>query len=162
MPSYARLKLRPATPTQTFSIPTSSHIGLIGRLEVRKGTLKMLEFLRSPEMFEPNIGQRVRFHFMGASTTEWNGRPLEDLAREQIWKDGYSNDVKFHGKIDQAKLPAYLDRLDGVVYPSLFENYPNALLEVMQPRQAGAGVYTRLHAVFVGDLSLCADVRSAR
>jgi hypothetical protein len=99
---------------------------------VRKGTLKLLEFLRQPNVFEPVEGKKVRFHFLGAATTDWTGRSLEDIAREQVWRRDESDFIKFHGKIDQSILPKFIERLDGLVYPSLFENYPNALLEAMQ------------------------------
>jgi len=119
-----------------FAEASVTHIGLIGRLEVRKGTLQMLDLFRKRQVFEPIPGHRVRFHFIGGSTSDWTGRSLADIVGEEISRHGLHSDVKLHGKIDQARLAAHVERLDAVMYPSLFENYPNALLEVMQQGKA--------------------------
>ena len=115
---------------------TTVNIGLVGRLEVRKGSYELMGLWRDPRAFAPAPGIKVHYHLIGGSTPDWQGRSVEEVLRTFVAENDLSASVHFHGKVSQAVLPSYLKRLDGLLYPSRFENYPNALIEAMQEGKA--------------------------
>lgn len=122
----------PATNTSQIIV----NIGLVGRLEVRKGSYEMMNLWRDPRAFAPLPGIKVHYHLIGGSTPDWQGRSVEEVLRTFVAENDLSDAVHFHGKVSQNVLPSYFERLDGLLYPSRFENYPNALIEAMQQGKA--------------------------
>jgi len=111
-------------------------IGLVGRLEVRKGSYEMLRLWEDARAFNPQPDLHVQYHFIGGTTADWMGRSVEEVLRRHVEENDLSGKVVFHGRVSQEALPALLGELDGLMYPSRFENYPNALIEAMQMGKA--------------------------
>lgn len=112
------------------------NIGLVGRLEVRKGSYELMGLWRDSRAFAPGPGIKVNYHLIGGSTPDWQGRSVAEVLRAFVAENDLSGAVHFHGKVPQSALPSYFERLDGLLYPSHFENYPNALIEAMQQGKA--------------------------
>lgn len=107
-------------------------IGLVGRLEVRKGSYEMIRLWDDQRALKPEPGLTARYHFVGGTTADWAGRSVERVVSQHIAEKGIGDNVVLHGKQPQEMLPILFAGLDGLLYPSRFENYPNALIEAMQ------------------------------
>lgn len=108
------------------------HLGYIGRLEVRKGILRFLRTIaESEDLRKLVIDLNIVFDLFGADCTDQNDTSVRSqiLALQHVPE--LRGRIVAHGYMSQAKLNDRVKDLDGFIFPSLFENYPNALLEVL-------------------------------
>ena len=90
-----------------------------GRIEPRKGLENLvLAFNRMPELRLTIIGSDTRYDPYGNSFLEY-------------LKKTVSGNVTFRNAIPRDKLLSILKQFDVCVFPSLFENFPNACIEAM-------------------------------
>lgn len=113
-PASALLSLPPPAAVRT--------IGLLGRLEPRKGILEIIRALPAILRAAPYL----RFRFIGPS---W---PYQDTDM-QTWIARHHSHLMdrldFTGPIPPADLPAELAKVDAVLLPSRWENFPFACWE---------------------------------
>lgn len=111
---------------------TTNTVGYIGRLETRKGVVDLAQAV-------PLILKRfpdARFLFAGGS----EGSPTPGVEMSQYLEAmlaPHRERITFLGRVPHAQMADVLRRVDVVVLPSLWENFPNACLEAMA---AGRGV----------------------
>lgn len=103
------------------------YIYIVGRLEYRKGQDILIKGFS-----QSNIKDKAILVFCGGdtNTSPTNGSFKEYLKELAVFYN-VSKNVIFAGKLEQSELSYLLDKADAFVYPSRFENYPNALLEVL-------------------------------
>lgn len=111
---------------------SSIHLGYIGRLEVRKGILRFLRTIAESETLRKLVADLdIVFELFGADCVDQN----DVSVRSQILSLHHNPELRgrivVHGYMSQADLAEKAKNLDGFIFPSLFENYPNALLEVL-------------------------------
>lgn len=107
-------------------------VGIFGRIEDRKGQYQFLSALLSDESFTDYL-KRSDIHFLiaGHNVLDHVGRfRLADLYNI-IHQHGLSNRFHFTGRVPQETLKHFSRAVSGYIFPSIFENYPNALLEVL-------------------------------
>lgn len=129
----------PRASPQPVREPGPKRIGYVGRLEYRKGVdllvraaVRALESGTAP--FE--------LHLYGRDTSTWRGTSVRD-ALSHLIPPRHAAAFVFHDRVSQAELlTTHLPQMDGFVFPSRFENYPNALLEVLE---LGAPVLASRH-----------------
>jgi glycosyltransferase involved in cell wall biosynthesis len=110
----------------------SIHIGYVGRLEIRKGILRFLtNIAESRPLRELVRDLDVVFELFGADCVDAYG----DSVRSQILRLQRLPEMRgriiIHGYMPQSELKQATGFMDAFVFPSLFENYPNALLEIL-------------------------------
>ncbi len=109
-------------------------IGLIGRIETRKGSLQMIETIcNSPELRALIKDEGIEFSFMGKDTPlAHGGGTVCQKIYPLIWSAGIGEHFRFTGALSQQQLwSSELPFCDAFIFPSLFENFPNALLETL-------------------------------
>lgn len=103
-------------------------LGYVGRLEYRKGVDLLVE-AALPAM------ERTPFelHLFGRDTATWRqSSMLAHMQRLITEQPAHARKFFFHDYVPQSQLWAkQLPSMDGFVFPSRFENYPNGLLEVL-------------------------------
>lgn len=113
----------PMQPQPPFLKQNSNKIKIlfVGRLEQRKG----LELIKKsiPDIF--NISDKIELHIAGETTNE-----IKNCLRLNA---GSKNNKRliFHGAIDHSSLQDIYNSSDIFIFPSVFDNSPNALLEAM-------------------------------
>lgn len=108
--------------------PDTSHerVTYLGRLELRKGVLDLARAIPLVLKERPNI----KFRFVGrtlkipATNIEIRAKIKQDLTR-------YSRNLEFVDGVPYTEIPAHLAASDICVFPSIWENFPNACLEAM-------------------------------
>jgi glycosyltransferase involved in cell wall biosynthesis len=105
----------------------------VGRLENRKGIAQFFETVAaSPTIVRLIKGRNLRFELLGLDLPHDEKRSNGDLIRAAAERAGLAAHVAIFGYVDQQRLPSeFLVHADAFLFPSLFENYPNALLEVL-------------------------------
>lgn len=100
-------------------------IGYIGRLEWRKGVdLLVKNFIR---YIQRNPTSRLELNLFGKDTdTAYNGSVLKYL---KSICHGFESKIIFHGYHPQEELFNLIKKCNALIFPSRFENYPNALME---------------------------------
>ncbi|MBN9220056.1 MAG: glycosyltransferase [Mesorhizobium sp.] len=117
------VKTPPATGT-----PTEFNVGCIGRLEWRKGwDLLIKGFSRCA--YDPAF-RSFRFHVFGGDTDTAHGASMRSYL-EGIIPPELSERFSFYGRLPQAELNTSIQNMDAFIFPSRFENFPNALLETL-------------------------------
>ena len=114
-------------------LPTNVQtVGFLGRLEARKG---VVEFARAI----PNILKRapeLRFRFIGPSWP-YLGSDMEVWIRRHC--RGFLDQIEFVGPVSPINLPGQLQKLDVIVLPSRWENFPFACWESLATGRAVIG-----------------------
>lgn len=109
-----------------------TRIGYVGRLERRKGILDFIETVcASPRLLEMIHARNITLELFGRDTPLPNGRMNSATIMAMAKAAGIARAVHLGGHLDQKTLWAKITNVDGLVYPSRFENYPNALLETL-------------------------------
>jgi len=105
----------------------------VGRLENRKGIAAFFETVAASAELVGLIKERnLRFQLVGLDLPHDEKRSNGDLIRAAVAAAGLETHVEIFGYVDQQKLPeAFFAQADAFVFPSIFENYPNALLETL-------------------------------
>lgn len=108
-----------------------ARITYFGRLEKRKGVLDLAASL--PEVFRRCPEARVRF----AGAVMPSDEPGVDMRqRMERYLLGWEERVQFLDPVPRERLDELLAESDICVFPSLWENFPNACLEAMAAGQA--------------------------
>jgi glycosyltransferase involved in cell wall biosynthesis/GT2 family glycosyltransferase len=112
---------------------TGLHVGFIGRLETRKGILRFFETIAgSPASIYIIKRNDIHFHLVGRDVRDYGGGSIKEQVKEAVSAAGIQGRVHFYGNIKQSELSKHiLPSLDAFIFPSIFENYPNALLEIL-------------------------------
>ena len=108
-------------------------VAYVGRLETRKGIVKFFETLATSESaIQFVLNERVHFVLIGRDLRDENNNSNKTLITEQARRAGLQSNVHFLGNVDHNVLVnEVLPIMVGFVFPSLFENYPNALIETL-------------------------------
>jgi glycogen(starch) synthase len=106
-------------------------IGFVGRLEPRKGILQLASALklvlrRFPQWRAVLVGAETRSCMSGSSVGQ--------IAREQLAEFGAR--VSFPGPCPPEEVAKAIDSFDICVFPSLWDNFPYAVLEAMAAGKA--------------------------
>lgn len=127
--------LESAPPPEPAPRPADRPLTLcyVGRLENRKGIAHFFETVTaSPRIVELIREANLQFQLLGLDLPHDDKRSNGDLIRASAERSGLTAHISIFGYIDQQKLPAeYLVHADAFLFPSIFENYPNALLETL-------------------------------
>jgi len=115
------------------AIDSSVTITLSGRIEHRKGqVLFFLNLLDDPQITEFIVRHRIVFVFCGQNVmTSGKDLLLFQKLRDRIKKACLEEHFVFLGKLNSDELTNVLSCSDEFIFPSVFENYPNALLETL-------------------------------
>jgi glycosyltransferase involved in cell wall biosynthesis len=117
---------------QMLAKRTSIHLGYIGRLEVRKGILRFLLMIADNELLRRLVTDLdIVFELFGADCPDQNNVSIRSQVLQLQQTAELRGRIIVHGNMPQADLKESIKDLDGFIFPSLFENYPNALLEVL-------------------------------
>ena len=123
-------------PTSSITRPnkkTGLHVGFIGRLETRKGILQFFETIAGyPASIYLIKRNDIHFHLVGRDTRDHSGESIKEQVKGFVSAAGIRERVYFYGNMKPSELAKYiLCSLDAFIFPSIFENYPNALLEIL-------------------------------
>ncbi|MEW6041715.1 MAG: glycosyltransferase family 4 protein [Elusimicrobiota bacterium] len=100
----------------------------VGRLEKRKGFTRLIEIL---PIIVKTISN-VKIQFTGGDTPTGPGETSYRLYMERHAADlGVSDKLEFMQSLERQRLGELYERCDVFVIPSLYDNFPNALLEAM-------------------------------
>lgn len=105
----------------------------VGRLENRKGIAHFFETVAAaPDIVALIKDRNLRFQLLGLDLPHDEKHSNGDLIHAAAERAGLSAHVEIFGYIDQQTLPEqFLAHADAFLFPSIFENYPNALLETL-------------------------------
>ena len=105
----------------------------VGRLENRKGIAGFFETIAATADIVRLIKDRnLQFQLVGLDLPHDEERSNGDLIRAAVAAAGLQAHVAIFGYVDQQALPSeFFVHADAFVFPSIFENYPNALLETL-------------------------------
>ncbi len=105
----------------------------VGRLENRKGIATFFDTIAaSPEIVRLIKDRNLQFHLVGLDLPHDEKRSNGELIRAAVAAAGLEAHVAIFGYVDQQALPTeFFVHVDAFVFPSIFENYPNALLETL-------------------------------
>lgn len=105
----------------------------VGRLENRKGIAAFFDTVAaSAEIVRLIKARNLRFQLVGLDLPHDETRSNGELIRAAVREAGLEAHVEIFGYVDQQALPgAFFAHADAFVFPSIFENYPNALLETL-------------------------------
>jgi len=119
IPTADLLAISPQTQTQTISF--------VGRLEVRKGILSLVEAIPTILKQHP----QVKFRFVGeVCPSPINPHiTMQQYLTRLLWR--YRRSLEFTGAVPLQQIPAHLAQTDICVFPSRWENFPNVCLEAM-------------------------------
>lgn len=114
------------------SLQGARFIGLFGRIEDRKGQYQMFWQCLNDKRFvqllkEDNIHFVVAGHSVLDHIRNFQLKELYKLIHERRLE----SHIHFMGQVPQSVLFEYSHAMSGFIFPSFFENYPNALLEVL-------------------------------
>lgn len=100
----------------------------VGRLEFRKGVDLLVE-----AALEALDDVDFELHFYGRDTNTWRQASLREQLDRLVKEHPRASRFVFHDYVPQDQLwRDHLPTMDGFIFPSRFENYPNVLLEVLQ------------------------------
>ena len=98
----------------------------VGRLEKRKGILEWIAAAVAIAEQYPS----VRFEFVGANVLGPNLILSEEMLKRRIPRHLQERFI-FHGAVNRAAIPQFLQQARITVVPSRWENFPNACVEAM-------------------------------
>lgn len=119
---------------QVAYTPPSSiiNIGYVGRLETRKGILKFVSYLAGNKRLSTIINRlNINFHLFGADLHDDSGLSVGQQIQGINENSALQGKIKIRGYMSAEELRKASAKMQAFVFPSLFENYPNALLEVL-------------------------------
>lgn len=118
--------------TERAKLDRGTFIGIFGRIEDRKGQYQFLDYLLNDQRFVDEItSKNLHIVVAGHSVLDTIGNyKLNDLY-SLIHEKGVQDRIHFTGRVDQTVLAEFSRVVSGYIFPSIFENYPNALLEVL-------------------------------
>ena len=103
-------------------------LAYVGRLEYRKGVDLLVE-----AALDALRATDFELHFFGRDTETWRQTSMRRHLDRAIQGHPKARRFIFHDHVSQTELwENYLPAMDGFIFPSRFENYPNVLLEVLQ------------------------------
>lgn len=107
-------------------------VGIFGRIEDRKGQFQFFwQLLHDPDFVKYVQESNLHFLIAGHNVLNHIGHfDLNDLF-SLIHSRNLASRFHFVGRVPQKKLAILADAVSGFIFPSIFENYPNALLEVL-------------------------------
>jgi glycosyltransferase involved in cell wall biosynthesis len=123
-----------AKTTKSVPKPTQCRvISYVGRLENRKGISLFFKTICSSIDCVQFIRQnRILFRLIGKDLDSGAGRTNGEIIRHMIRVAGLAEHVEFVGNIAPRTLfESFLPASHAFVFPSIFENYPNALIETL-------------------------------
>ncbi|MBA5726984.1 glycosyltransferase [Bombella mellum] len=131
---YPISKIEAASKTTVSNNRTEKHIRIayVGRMEIRKGILFFLEKIsQSPQLLSIIEDLDIVFELFGADCTDqyYNSVQKQILRLQQ--NDSLRGRIVIHGYMSQQELHEATKNVNGFIFPSIFENYPNALLEIL-------------------------------
>lgn len=110
-----------------FRLRRTPRLAYIGRLEFRKGVDLLVE--AAAAALEKSD---FELHFFGRDTNTWRQGSMRAQLDRLISDHPRKKRFIFHDYVPQQELWSdHLPGMDGFVFPSRFENYPNVLLEVL-------------------------------
>ncbi|WP_376878358.1 glycosyltransferase [Albirhodobacter sp. R86504] len=114
------------------ALETAKFVGLFGRIEDRKGQYQFIwGLLSDPDFVTYLKNSDIHFVIAGHNVLDHIGNfKLSDLY-ELIFDANLSDRFHFTGRVSQDVLATFARAASGYIFASLFENYPNALLEVL-------------------------------
>lgn len=132
----------PFRSTSTFALPgqgkkQSYTLGFAGRLEPRKGLLELAEALKEILPRHPDWNVVIAGHAVPSCLS---GADVEVMARARLQMFG--DRVQFLGRLSPERMEGFLAELDLYVFPSLWDNFPYAVLEAMAAGKAIVGTRT--------------------
>jgi glycosyltransferase involved in cell wall biosynthesis len=104
-------------------------IGVLARLELRKGQHTLLDALATPLLRDTFARHSVQVALIGDG-------PSRETLRARAARLGLADRVRFLGAAQHEDVPALLNAIDIVAQPSLAEGMPLALLEAMSCARA--------------------------
>jgi glycosyltransferase involved in cell wall biosynthesis len=111
------------------------HLGYIGRLETRKGILRFLRTIADNDALRTLVQELdIIFELFGADCLDQNNASIRTQILSLHQVPELRGRIIAHGYMSQDDLKEKTKNLDGFIFPSLFENYPNALLEVLDTK----------------------------
>ncbi|MEO7048330.1 MAG: glycosyltransferase family 4 protein [Ferruginibacter sp.] len=134
-PSETLLNIEPGTGTD--------RITFLGRIEVRKGIINLIKALPIVFKKRPNI----KFRFVGSSIFSPEYGDMKSYVKNKL--RGFANRLEFL-EVQLDEIPAMIANTDIVVFPSIWENFPNVCLEAMSGARGivaskNGGMYDMLH-----------------
>jgi glycogen synthase len=113
---------------------TTQRITFIGRLEIRKGILDLVQAI-------PWVLQQypaAKFRFVGPSwPSPKPGLNMQEYISQKLRR--YHHALEFTGAVPLDQIPDYLAATDICVFPSIWENFPLVCLEAMAAGRAIVG-----------------------
>lgn len=116
--------------SELLQIPVETHtntVSFLGRLEVRKGILQLMQAIPLILRHHP----QVKFRFVGESCPAPPNpeTTMQQYITQKLWR--YRRSLEFTGAVPLQEIPHYLAQTDICVFPSRWENFPNVCLEAM-------------------------------
>lgn len=115
------------------SIDEATIISLSGRIEYRKGQVSFLNNCLEHALISDFIKKNKIYFVLCGKNVTTSGPAAEQLdsLRKKINALSLDSHFIFLGKLNSGDLKNVLRQSDGYIFPSVFENYPNALLETL-------------------------------
>jgi hypothetical protein len=113
-------------------LETGRFVGIFGRIEDRKGQFQFFwRLLHDPDFVKYIQESNLHFLLAGHNVLSHLGHfDLNDLFT-LIHSRKLASRFHFVGRVPQKELARLANAVSGFIFPSIFENYPNALLEVL-------------------------------
>jgi glycogen synthase len=126
-----------APPPTLLNIPldtTTARITFIGRLEIRKGILDLMQAIPWVLQAYP----AAKFRFVGPLwPSPKPGQNMQEYLSQTLRQ--YRHALEFTGAVTLDQIPHYLAETDICVFPSIWENFPLVCLEAMAAGRAIVG-----------------------
>lgn len=107
------------------------YVGFIGRLEYRKGVETLIASIPRVLKKFPDVG----FIFIGEPQIVPKTKIYYDeWIQKKLGK--WAQNIKIKGNVSYRSIPELVGKIDVVVFPSIWENFPNACLESMAAARA--------------------------
>ncbi|MEO1428989.1 MAG: glycosyltransferase family 4 protein [Cyanobacteria bacterium J06632_19] len=122
---------------ELLDIPIETHtnvVTFIGRLEIRKGILDLVEAI--PFILKKYPATIFRFVGPALPSPQTNLNMQQYIERKL---SSYKKSLEFTGGVSPDIIPSVLARTDICVFPSLWENFPNVCLEAMAAARGVVG-----------------------
>ncbi len=113
--------------------PSAKLIGYVGRLETRKGIVRFFETIsKSDAAISTILRNNLHFALFGRDLPDENNVSNASVIRALAKSAGIESRVHIAGNVAHDTLvKAFIPWIGAFVFPSLFENYPNSLIETI-------------------------------